>query len=95
LSRHQIDQDDIAARGLNYIAADRFVAPIIGAIDQRCRAHALDQVEHQPVEHDLVLRCERCRGQDAMAQFGERDRGRAALATHDSRGSIGRALAAS
>ncbi len=93
--RHQIDQDDIAARDLEYIAADHFVAPIIGALDQRRRAHAFDQVEHRPVEHDLFLRCERCRGQDAMAQFGERDRGRAAFATHDSRGGIGRALAAS
>ena len=46
-------------------------------------------VEHRPVEHDLVLRRERSGRQDAVAQFGERDRRGAALADHDGGGGIG------
>ena len=46
-------------------------------------------VEHRPVEHDLVLRRERGRRQDAVAQFGERDRRGAALADDDGGRGIG------
>ena len=46
-------------------------------------------VEQRPVEHDLVLGRERRRGQDAVAQFGERNRRGAAFADHHRSRGIG------
>ena len=52
LIKHRLDQNDIAARGLDHVAAHHLLAPVIGALDQHRRPHALDQVERRVLVED-------------------------------------------
>ncbi len=73
------------------MAAMQEIETAVGKADAQAVAAPLAKplVEHRPVEHDLVLGRERCGGQDAVAQFDERDRRGAALADDHRGGGIG------
>src|SRR6266567_5312864 len=49
MAGHETDQDRLAARGLHQLVTDHILAPVIAALDQDARPHALDQLERRVV----------------------------------------------
>src|SRR5262245_18459879 len=68
MAGHDIDQDDLAAKRLDDLAADHFLTGVVAALDQYCRPDAADQF----FRRIFIEYCNQVDGFERSKNFGAR-----------------------